>query len=712
MRISDSYRDRLDEIKKRIQASHQYFYKNNERFNFFMKFVFETSLSDDDYTKLEILNKPTVEFNILEAMISRLRGEFLKQEPSINLRASDGIRVEDLTPEFLKQMEVIEAHFREIFFSATTDALEYNVYSDLLAGGFSVVQVFTDYINELSFEQNIRVERVFDPTLTGFDPLARMSHKGDGAYAFHLIPKSREEFEEEYGTAATKGMRFTRSSNVGGFNWSYVNQDQEIILLSEYYEKVKKKERIALLSNGHVIIKKHYDKLLEMWNKEGFIEQAPIIIKERNSEIETIERYIISENEVLDHNKTNFKHIPLVFIDGNSVVLKQSLNGASVQFTRPFVYHAKGVQMLKNFAGQTVANEIENMVLHKFKVAVEAIPDEYQDAYKNVQQASTLVYNAFYKDNPEVRLEPPMEIQRTATPPIVENTFMGTDRTTQVILGSYDSTLAINDKQVSGVAIQQGALQSNAAALPYLKGYVKGWNRVLEIIMDLIPKYYVTPRSLPVMQKDGKRSYQVINRDSHPGSIDMKYNPNHFQVKVEVGLSAAIQKQVALEEITKMMQASPLFAEFINTMGLETILSNMDIRGIEELKAQAVVFMQQLKEKQAQAAEQGNPTVEMAKMQTEALTNVEMAKIEQQRMKAEGDMAIQAAKVANEKEALELKFIELMAKIDDMEKKMNLEQHKVASEDARTAVEHAMEVTKAMHEMIPTTDVEMVIEND
>jgi hypothetical protein len=86
--------------------------------------------------------------------------------------------------------------------------LSYQFYKDELSGGYSVAKVYTDYANEKSFDQNIYIERVFDPTLTGFDPLARDSHKGDGRYAYELFPKSKGEAEELYGADITKGHKF------------------------------------------------------------------------------------------------------------------------------------------------------------------------------------------------------------------------------------------------------------------------------------------------------------------------------------------------------------------------------------------------------------------------------------------------------------------------------------------------------------------------
>ena len=70
-----------------------------------------------------------------------------------------------------------------------------------------------------------------------------------------------------------------------------------------------------------------------------------------------------------------------------------------------------------------------------------------------------------------------MEIQRTPTPPIVENIFMNADRVIQAILGSYDAQLGITDGNTSGKAIEQGAIHSNAASKPYLVGYVNGFEQ-------------------------------------------------------------------------------------------------------------------------------------------------------------------------------------------------------------------------------------------
>ena len=705
MRIAKKQQDALADIKDKIRESYNYFHENVRRWNEFFNFVFHTNLTQDAIDKLAVLQKPAVEFNILEAFVSRLRGEFVKQSPSIDARAADGVSMERLTPDFIKTLNVIEAHLREILAGADTDQLAYRVYTDLLAGGFSVIEVYTEYLNEFSFDQKICVERVFDPCLTGFDPMARRSDKGDGSYCFQLIPKTRDEFEDEFGAELTKEMKFRNSgigADLGEFNWCYKNQDEDIILIADFYAKKTKRLKVVKLTNGHTMIKADYERFVELWETHGVFDQAPQIVKERWTTTEVIERYRLCGEKVLEHTVTDFKHLPLVFVDGNSVYLRKSDKSTSEQLCRPYVYHAKGSQELRNLAGQSMAAEIENMVQHKFVAAAESIPEDYQDAYTDVQQASVLVYNAFYKDNPDSPLPPPREIQRTPTPPIIEQTFMGSDRVTQSILGSYDGVLGINGTQISGVAIQQGALQSNAAAMPYLMGYISGLNRVAQIIVDLIPKYYVTPRSIPTRGIDGKRDYKIINTDKVPQGQDeiyMGYDPNDLQVRVSAGPNAAVQKQVALEQITRMMQASPVFAEFINSKGLETIIDNMDIRGADQMKAQALEFMQEQIEKQKAQANQPNPEVQLLNKDIDGRIQAKQAELELKRQQMRFDNQQEIAKIALEKQKADMKFLEIMAEIKMERQRHHLDMVRQDDESARAVTQdvmRAMELTQSM----------------
>ena len=227
--IKQSALDNFRGIKKEIEHGYLYFKNNNKIYHDFIRFVFKTSISPIDRSVNNEIQKPNMEFNILEAFISRLCGEFSKMDPAFTVRAKEGVKM--VNPDVI---EVVEAHLKAAFCGSDKNSLSYHLYRDILSGGFSVAKIYTDYADEMSFDQKIYIERVFDPTLTVFDPLARKSHKGDGRFACELFPKSADEAKELYGSDIIKDVKFSRISNVGAFNWSYRNQQ-------EVFQKEKQK---------------------------------------------------------------------------------------------------------------------------------------------------------------------------------------------------------------------------------------------------------------------------------------------------------------------------------------------------------------------------------------------------------------------------------------------------------------------------------------
>lgn len=691
--VKKSAVDSFDNIRGNIEKGYLYFKKNYKIFNDFIRFVFKTTLTEVDRSVNQELDKPNMEFNILEAFISRLCGEFSKMDPAFTVRAKEGVKL--INPAVI---ELVEAHLKAAFCGGDKNSLSYHLYRDILSGGYSVAKIFTDYASEMSFDQQIYVERVFDPTLTVFDPLARKSHKGDGRFACELFPKSAGEAEEMYGSDVLKGVRFTRNTSVEGFNWSYRNQKEDIILFGEYFRKKMKKTKILKLANGHSVTEKQYEDFLIKWEESGIIEQAPIILKSRMTEIQTIDMYTITGNKIVEHKETNFSMLPLIFFDGNSVIVRDSIDAQAEQVVRPYVYHARDTQKMKNFAGQSLCNEIENLVQHKWIAPIEGIPanEDYQLAYINPQKAQVVLFNQWKDGKVDQPITPPREVQRVPIPPELTNTFTLADNTVQMILGSYDAALGANENDISGVAIMQGAMHSNAAAMPYTMGFIEGWARLGECYLNLLPKYFVTPRSIPIVLPNGKRDVYEINKKGGEG-IKFDYDVSALEVNIEPGVNYEVQKQIALKTIMILMKESESFNQFMNQNGLEVLLDNIDIRGIDKLRYMVQDWMEKEKEKAAAAQEaaknQMTPDqLQAAKLQIEA-KKVEVTK-EGQQLEAEVEMAKSNAKNAVENKEADIKFLEVMSTIQDANLDRALEQEKVDAENSRTAVEMATDVSK------------------
>ena len=636
--IANQYKDQLGRIKKAVQNSHDYFKSNYDRYNKFRKFVFDTSLDEDDVGMLDSIGRPNLEFNVLPAYYNRLYGEFYKQEPDISLEAYDQNRIDVMT------MKVVEQHLRHVLLDPQNHNTRYESYRDSTSGGFGGLKVFTDYENEMSFQQKINIGKVYDPTMCGWDSLATESHKGDGRFCFELVPMAKESFQHEWPDVDIEKLNFRR--DFAGFSWSYINDNQPIIIVADYYEKKKKRTKIVELANHKVVTKKEYDEMIATW--ENFQPPPAIVGEPRWTEITKIVRYRLIENQILEYVETDFKYLPIIFVDGNSMLIRSHQNGNIHQVCRPYAYDARDAQRLKNYAGISLANEIENIVQHKFMVAKEAIPKEedYQAAYKDIQKASTVVYNAFYENNPDQQIPNPIrEIAKIGAPPEIIAAFNGADSLIQNILGSYDAALGINNNELSGKAIEMGALQSNPTSMPYIAGYLQAYQRAAQIYVDLLPKYYKTPRTIPIMDAEGKRSYVKINQE---GGFDLDYDPNVLNVVVKAGASFQVQKSRTIMMIKEIMGMSPVFAQFIAEKGLNFILDNVEGRGVEQLKEGVESFVSELEQQkkmvqqqqqQMMQQQQGQPNPVMMKMQ------IEQQKLEHEQMKAQGQFAVDMAKL-------------------------------------------------------------------
>jgi hypothetical protein len=670
--VAKRHQDQLSIIKKKVRNAHDYFKDNYERYNEFRKFVFESSLTNDEITVLMDINRPQLEFNVLEAYISRLLGEFSKQEPDIEVNAFDEDKADPIT------IKVVEQHLKHVFLDANNEHTRYEVYKDLLSGGFSTLKVFTDYEHPMSMNQVIKIERQ-EPTLTGFDKLARFSHKGDGQFCFQLFPQDSEEFAEEHPEIPISTMSFRR--DFAGFNWSYLNDNSKIIVVADYYEKKRKEETIVQVRDGQVMTMSKYRKLVDEWNE---ITMPPSTIgKPRKTMIESINRYRLIENQVIEYEETDFSHLPLIFVDGNSIMIKTPKNGNIRQVTRPYVYHAKGAQRLKNFAGISLANEIENTVQHKFMVAKEALPKEeiFQAAYKDVQKESVLVYNSVHESNPDLPINNPIrEVNRIPAPPEIAQAFTGADSLIQNVLGSYDASLGINNNQLSGLAIVEAASQSNATAMPYIVGGLQGFQRAAQIYVDLMPKYITTPRTLPIIDEEGRRQFVKINQQQ---GMPMDFDTNVLNVVLKAGASFQVQKSRTIMMVKEMMGMSPLFAQFIAEKGLNFVLDNMEGKGVEQLKSLTNEWTQEYQqEKQAaMQQQQQNPAamkaqIDMARVQQQGQENqqrlqLDMAKlqVDQQKVMADVHLGQQTANVQLVKAMTErfAKQVDLEIKHKDLE---------------------------------------------
>lgn len=689
--IAQAYREELPKLKEDVRESYKYFEKARTKFNTVRKFVLKTNITDADETNLKQLKKPVLQFNALEAYVSRLLGEFAAQEPSLEVQAAPL----DSPPD-ADMVDYIEGHLRSIFQKFD----RYEIYRDQLTGGFSAIKLCYDYDSDMSFNHEIYAERVYDPLLLGFDPIAREKHKGDGEYCFELFPKTEDELKEMY-----PGITFSSAEGIGGndFKWTYNIGRKKIYLLCRYYKKKKKKIKIHRLADNSVVTEAQYKRILEHYEVNQKFAQPPAIVETRKSKQTVISCYVFTQNQLLEVYDTDYSILPIIFVDGNSVLIRaESENSEVEQVVKPYVENAIDIQRLKNLSGQQLADGIETMIQHKMKIAKEGIPHGYEDLYTNVQYAGNYIYNAYRADGEPLPM--PQEVVKMPLPPEIINTFTGADQMMQAILGSYDATLGINKQQLSGIAIENGATQSNSAAMPYIVNLLCSLQQLANGILDLIPKLYVTPRSIPIITPENKKAFVLINTANIPQQgkkydnkkpIHICYNAQDLHVVVKPGVNFEVQQQRALDTTLSLAQTLPAFAALLNGKGLPILFENINVRGADRwrLLAEQQVEMQQQQQKQGQM--QPNPVQQKVALEQQKLqldTQIKQAELQLKQQQLQNEkIRMNIDYVANQQDnAVQLEKARTERQVH--EDNMTLQAHQHLHKQSSDMIQHAKDI--------------------
>jgi hypothetical protein len=179
--------------------------------------------------------------------------------------------------------------------------------------------------------------------------------------------------------------------------------------------------------------------------------------------------------------------------------------------------------------------------------------------------------------------------------------------------------------------------------MPYIVGYLQGWQRAAEVYVNLMPKYFTTPRTMPILDAKGKRHFVKINQ---PDGLPIDFDPAVLNVVLKAGASFQVQKSRTIMMVKEMMGMSPLFAQFIAEKGLDFVLDNMEGKGIEQLKDLTNEWLQELQQQKQMAQQQQQQELQNNPMQVKM--QIEMAKLQQEKAKNEAQFAVDMEKIKME----------------------------------------------------------------
>ena len=500
----------------------------------------------------QIETRPWFTINETDAYIRQIVNEMRQQRPRIKAHGVNN----SADAKIAEIITGITRHIEEL-----SDAA--NAYDT--AGEFAVRmgwgywRLRADYCTDDSFDQDVRIEPIWNPFSVSFDPYSHAPDGSDQKYCLISDMLSKEEFKRLYPNADEDS--FTLRS-VGDTTGEWLTK--ESIRIAEFFKLDQERRKLIQLSDAST-----------WWDDElpdpAMLEAANISVKgDRMSWRKKVLWYKVTAVQTLETRTLPGRYIPVVPVYGANLVVDGKVHRFGV--TRM----AKDPQRMLNYWQTAITELIALAPKAKWLAAEEAIEntlDEFQKA--NVSAIPVLRWKHRSDDGeaipqPERQSpEPPPQGAMTAAQLAHDNL--------QRVLGMFDPAMR-NEGNVSGKALNAEQQQSDMSNFHFYDNLTRSIKHTGRIILSWIPAYYGKRRVLRIIGDDGKPDLVTINDTTAIGKIENDLTVGQYDVVMETGPGYNSKRQETMENMAPLLQGpnNPLMQ-----VAGDLFFRNMDWPGAE-----------------------------------------------------------------------------------------------------------------------------------
>lgn len=556
--------DALTQMRGRYQKASEHCATRYDEASDDIKFVTVPGNQWDSTLKARRKNRPTYEFPKLRLHTQQVINEMRQQRPSGKVRGAEeadrGLA------------EIMQGICRNIESTSNADHAYDIAYEKAVKGGFGVWRICTDYLNDEDFEQDIRIKPVRNPFAVKFDPAAIEIDRHDANFCFveELIPTS--DFERRFPSANVADFE---SDNDCG-DWRDAGQ----VRIAEYWYKEPKKRELLALSDGRVVFADEIAKQagLQVEEAKDFLKAADIeVIRARIVESHKVMMRLTNGHEWLtEPYEFPSKFIPIVVAWGNI----ENIEGTD--YWSGMVRFSKDQQRLHNLHRSALVEAVAKAPKAPYVVTAEQI-DGLETMWKNAN-AEDYPY-LLYKDD-KGRGAPQRTQQAEVPTALIQLAGMDNDDM-KAATGLYDASLGARSNETSGIAINTRKQQGATATFNYIDNLAYAIRFTYEILIDMIPRVYDTPRVVRVIGEDGgqkwKQLYQEVQDEFGRTIVINDIRKGKYDVVVTVGPSYATQRMEAAEAFTQLAGQIGGAAPMIGPLLAYAVIKNQDLPGMEEI---------------------------------------------------------------------------------------------------------------------------------
>jgi hypothetical protein len=479
--------------------------------------------------------RPALTINKIPTYVRQIVGDIRLMRPSIRVVPVDS-RGDPDTAEVLAGLVRYIENRSDARHAYTAGA------DSQVACGIGHWRVLTEYADDSTFNQEIRIATVADGVGVIWDADAVLPNKEDAKCCFVPVDLSHEEFKSRYPDAPLEDFSLTEDSrsSEGWFAGDFVR-------VAEYWERKPEKRTLALLPDGSI------DDLTDQPERLAELKAQGVRIEERDSH--RVYRSVISSCHLLEEPKPwPGRFIPIIPVIGEEVVIGRRTVRHGV------VRYLKDPQRAYNYFRSAETEAVALQPKAPWLVTDKNI-EGYEDQWltSNTRNFPYLLYKPDTKNGAAV----PQRVQSGMdTRGMVEGLTLASEEMKSVT-GIYDAALGQRSNEVSGKAIAARARESDVGSYVYVENFSRAIKHTGRIVLDLIPNIYDAERTIRIVGEDGK--VDVVNINQQVG-VDRVLNDTTiaaYDVVLDQGPSYATKREEAREGMLTFLQQAPSAAPVV-----------------------------------------------------------------------------------------------------------------------------------------------------
>jgi hypothetical protein len=484
------------------------------------------------------MNKPMMVLPYCQQYVNRIVNPLRQNPLGINVEGND------------ESIELIKQAIKNIEHkSNATESFE-QAFEAAVTCGLGWIGVTTDYRDEYSLEQDIKIETIKDPLSCYIDPFSEAIDGSDAEWGIRLAYLDEDIAKNKYGNEVL-------NDSYNSIMFSHWNVPEGAVCELSYYYKVYEEKQRYFMTDGSILDNP------EVIPNSQFVKGTRTV---KATKVK-LEKYVGSLK--VFETELNTRFIPLIPVYGN----KTYDQNRKIDYTG-IISGIKDIQRMINYYASSEAELVASAPKSQW-VAAEGQVEGYEKLWANANNTpvDTLIYRM---TDIEGRPAPaPSRIDNTAQTQGLIASRTKAEQDLARATGIFDNLLGSQlSGEESGKAVLLRNQQGETVSAQFLQNLSKSIKQVGNVVLELMFSLYDTER--PVQMADG----EVVSVNLK----DLPLNYNDLDVTVDSGPAYESKRKEIVSTLYEVGRLMPDKAGILADLMMRNIDSPIAREAAERLK--------------------------------------------------------------------------------------------------------------------------------